>query len=91
MKDATPGGGPCFCTQTWCEGVDVEQIVRVVTDSSCDLPRRLVERLKIVVEPTGALAAAALFEGTVSAPGARVGVVLSGGNVDLDGFFSRYG
>jgi threo-3-hydroxy-L-aspartate ammonia-lyase len=41
------------------------------------------ERLKIVVEPTGALSAAALFERAVTAPGARVGVVVSGGNVDL--------
>jgi threo-3-hydroxy-L-aspartate ammonia-lyase len=43
----------------------------------------LWERLKLVVEPTGALAAAALIEGRVTAKGARVGVVLSGGNVDL--------
>jgi threonine dehydratase len=43
----------------------------------------LWERLKIVVEPTGALAAAALLEGIVSAPGARIGVIISGGNVDL--------
>jgi len=43
----------------------------------------LWERLKIVVEPTGALAAAALLEGVVTAPGARVGVIISGGNVDL--------
>lgn len=43
----------------------------------------LWERLKIVVEPTGALAAAALLENVVRARGARVGVVISGGNVDL--------
>jgi threo-3-hydroxy-L-aspartate ammonia-lyase len=43
----------------------------------------LWERLKLVVEPTGALAAAALLEGHVNAAGARVGVILSGGNVDL--------
>jgi threonine dehydratase len=43
----------------------------------------LWERLKLVVEPTGALAAAALFENAVAAKGERVGVVLSGGNVDL--------
>lgn len=43
----------------------------------------LWERLKIVVEPTGALATAALLEGIVSLPGARVGVIISGGNVDL--------
>lgn len=43
----------------------------------------LWERLKIVVEPTGALAAAALLEGVVKAPQARIGVIISGGNVDL--------
>src|SRR5260370_646680 len=43
----------------------------------------LWERLKLVVEPTGALGAAAAFQGAVSIGGARVGVVLSGGNVDL--------
>lgn len=43
----------------------------------------LWERLKLVIEPTGALAATALLEGIVQAPGARVGVIISGGNVDL--------
>jgi threonine dehydratase len=43
----------------------------------------LWERLKIVVEPTGALGAAAAIDGTTDIRGARVGVVLSGGNVDL--------
>jgi threonine dehydratase len=41
------------------------------------------ERMKIVVEPTGMLAAAALLERKIDARGKRVGVVLSGGNVDL--------
>jgi threonine dehydratase len=43
----------------------------------------LWERLKLVVEPTGALGAAAALEGSTPIRGARVGVVLSGGNVDL--------
>jgi threonine dehydratase len=43
----------------------------------------LWERLKIVVEPTGALAAAALLSGVVKVPEARIGVIISGGNVDL--------
>ncbi len=43
----------------------------------------LWERMKIVVEPTGALAAAALLEGKLNARGQRVGVIVSGGNVDL--------
>ena len=43
----------------------------------------LWERVKIVVEPTGALGACALLEHKLPAKGLRVGVILSGGNVDL--------
>jgi len=43
----------------------------------------LWERMKLVVEPTGTLGAAAALEGTTAIRGARVGVILSGGNVDL--------
>jgi threonine dehydratase len=43
----------------------------------------LWERMKIVVEPTGALAAAALLEGKLDARGQRIGIIISGGNVDL--------
>jgi len=57
----------------------------VVTVSDDDLRaamRFAFERLKIVLEPSGASALAALLTGKVDAAGARVGVVLSGGNVD---------
>ena len=43
----------------------------------------LWERMKIVVEPTGALAFAALFNKKLDCAGRRVGIILSGGNVDL--------
>ncbi|HEU4352415.1 MAG TPA: threo-3-hydroxy-L-aspartate ammonia-lyase [Burkholderiales bacterium] len=43
----------------------------------------LWERMKIIVEPTGTLAFAALFTEKLSMKGSRIGVVLSGGNVDL--------
>jgi threonine dehydratase len=43
----------------------------------------LWERLKLVVEPTGALGAAAAIEGADRVRGARVGVIISGGNVEL--------
>jgi threonine dehydratase len=43
----------------------------------------LAERLKIVAEPTGVLAAAALLEGIITAQNQRVGVIISGGNVEL--------
>ena len=43
----------------------------------------LWERMKLVVEPTGALGAAAVLESTIADGARRIGVVLSGGNVDL--------
>jgi threonine dehydratase len=44
--------------------------------------RYLLERMKIVAEPTGALGAAGLFERGYAVRGTRVGVLISGGNVD---------
>jgi len=58
----------------------------MVTVSDAELLRAMFylwERMKIVVEPTGALGAAGLFERGLPVAGKRVGVVLSGGNVDL--------
>jgi len=43
----------------------------------------LWERMKLVVEPTGALAACAVLERKISLKNQKVGVILSGGNVDL--------
>ncbi|MBO1361749.1 threo-3-hydroxy-L-aspartate ammonia-lyase [Acetobacter sacchari] len=45
--------------------------------------RTLATRMKLVVEPTGCLAAAAVLEGVVPVAGKRVGIILSGGNVDF--------
>ena len=68
----------------------IQRLVRsVVTVSDAQLVatmRTLAERMKQVVEPTGCLAAAALMEGVLDLRGARVGVILSGGNVDLQRF-----
>ncbi|HEY8292289.1 MAG TPA: hypothetical protein VIG44_07370, partial [Thermomicrobiales bacterium] len=46
--------------------------------------RFLLFRLKVLVEPTGAVAVAAILAGKVPVAGKRVGVILSGGNVDPD-------
>lgn len=55
-----------------------------VTDAELvEAMRFLWERMKLVVEPTGALATAGLLSGRLDTRGARVGVILSGGNVDL--------
>lgn len=45
--------------------------------------RFFAERMKLVVEPTGCLAAAAVFAEKFDVKGKRVGIVISGGNVDL--------
>jgi threo-3-hydroxy-L-aspartate ammonia-lyase len=48
--------------------------------------RFLFERMKTVAEPSGACALAALLAGRVEAKGLRVGVTISGGNVDAERF-----
>ena len=58
-------------------------MVTVGDDALLRAMRLLAQRMKLVVEPTGVLGAAALFEGRVPVAGQRVGVVLSGGNVEL--------
>lgn len=61
----------------------------VVTASDDELVacmRFFAERMKMVVEPTGCLAAAGVFSGAVPIAGKRVGVIVSGGNVDLTTF-----
>ena len=46
--------------------------------------RMMFERMKIVVEPSAAVPLACLLERTLDVAGARVGIIISGGNVDLD-------
>ena len=60
----------------------VHDIVTVPDPALLNAMRFLWERMKLVVEPTGALAVAALLEGLVPVAD-RIGVVISGGNVDL--------
>lgn len=60
-----------------------DDLIAVSEEAICRTLFFLWERLKIVVEPTGTLAAAALLEGVVNAPQSRIGVIISGGNVDL--------
>ena len=66
----------------------VERIVTVTDPQLVAAMRFFFERMKIVVEPTGCLGAAALFERAIDLRGKRVGVILSGGNVDAERFAS---
>ncbi len=68
----------------------VERIVLVEEDEIIASLRLLMERMKIVVEPSGAVALAAVLKEKTALAGKRVGIILSGGNVDLKalaGFF----
>ena len=67
-----------------------DQVRDILTVSDAQLVAAMqffAERMKIVVEPTGCLGAAAAMSQCVPTEGMRVGVLLSGGNVDL----ARYG
>ena len=61
----------------------VDDIVTVSDGELVAAMKFFAERMKLVVEPTGALAAAAAFEGRVDVKGLRIGVIISGGNIDL--------
>jgi len=60
----------------------VDDVVTVSDSQLLKTMRFFSERMKLVVEPTGCLAAAAVLEGMLSVRGKRVGVILSGGNID---------
>jgi threonine dehydratase len=61
----------------------VDEMLTVTDDELLRAMFYLWEKLRVVVEPTGSLAACALLERKLSFPGKKVGIVLSGGNVDL--------
>ncbi|MBD8530412.1 MULTISPECIES: threo-3-hydroxy-L-aspartate ammonia-lyase [unclassified Massilia] len=64
----------------------VDDIVTVTDAQLVETMKFFAERMKMVVEPTGCLGAAAALCGVVPVAGKRVGIVISGGNVDLSRF-----
>jgi threonine dehydratase len=62
---------------------NVDDMVTVSDDDLVLTMRFVWERMKLVVEPTGVLGLAAAFRSRAGAKGRRVGVIVSGGNVDL--------
>jgi threonine dehydratase len=69
----------------------VDDIVTVSDAEIVDAMRLLFERVKVVAEPSGATALAALLAGRIELRGGTVGVVISGGNVDAARFASLVG
>jgi threonine dehydratase len=62
----------------------VEQVVTVSEQGIIDTMRFIWERLKIVIEPSAAVTVGVLWEKKIDLGGLKVGVILSGGNVDLE-------
>jgi threonine dehydratase len=67
----------------------VDEIVTVTDAQIVDAMRFAFERLKLAIEPSGAVGLAAVLEGLVEAP--RIGVIVSGGNVGADRFAELLG
>ena len=81
MQTQSPGELPFAIAQRLVRG-----IVTVSDEQIRAAMRFAFERLKMVIEPSGAAALAALMSGKVDGAGKRIGVTISGGNVDAERF-----
>lgn len=61
----------------------VDDIVTVSEEKIAEAMRMIWERMKIIVEPSSAVPLAAILEGKVNIQNKKVGIILSGGNLDL--------
>ncbi|MFW9942504.1 MAG: pyridoxal-phosphate dependent enzyme [Candidatus Thorarchaeota archaeon] len=65
----------------------VDQIVTVTELEIINAMKFLWERMKLIIEPSGAVPLAALLSNKVNAKNKKVGIILSGGNIDIEPFF----
>ncbi|GET32442.1 serine/threonine dehydratase [Prolixibacter bellariivorans] len=61
----------------------VDDIVTVSEEAIVEAMRMIWERMKIIIEPSSAVPVAALLEKKIQPEGQKIGIILSGGNVDL--------
>ncbi len=69
---------------------NVDEIITVSEKEIIDAMKFLWMRMKIVVEPSGAVPIAGVIKMARSIKNKNIGVIISGGNIDLDDFFSKY-
>jgi threonine dehydratase len=62
----------------------VDEIVTVSEDAIVSAMRTIWETMKIVIEPSAAVPYAGMIENRINSTGERIGIILTGGNVDLD-------
>ena len=66
-----------------------DQIITVSEEEIVDAMRFLWERMKLVVEPSGAVSLAGVLSKKIDLRAKRVGIIISGGNIDLTDFFAK--
>ncbi len=64
----------------------VDEVITVSDQQLIDTMKFIASRMKMVVEPTGSLAAAAALSGALNLKDKKVGIIISGGNVDMTQF-----
>jgi len=69
---------------------NVDEIITVSEKEIIDAMKFLWTRMKIVVEPSGAVSVAGVIKIKEKIKDKKVGVIISGGNIDLDAFFSKF-
>ena len=67
----------------------VDQIITVSEEEIVDAMQFVWERMKLVVEPSGAVSLAGVLSKKVGLRSRRVGIIISGGNIDLTDFFAK--
>jgi threonine dehydratase len=65
----------------------VDEIVLVTEEQIITAMRSIFERMKIIVEPSSAVPFGALISNKLNVSGKKVGIIISGGNVDFNKFF----
>jgi threonine dehydratase len=66
-----------------------DEIITVSEEEIVNAMQFLWERMKLVVEPSGAVSLAGVLSKQIDLVSKRVGVIISGGNIDLTGFFDE--
>jgi len=67
----------------------VDEIITVSEEEILEAMRFIFERMKLVIEPSGATSLAGVFHMEKQLDNVRIGVILSGGNVDLTPLFNH--
>ena len=67
----------------------VDQIITVSEEEIVDAMQFIWERMKLVVEPSGAVSLAGVLSKQIDLESTRAGIIISGGNIDLTDFFAE--